>query len=326
MLKELNRYENLGTPKFFHELFQQLSFPNRRWTKDNVIQYFYNRIVDDRAIFDGCLPLAEAVGAIIVDQHGFVNLNPNLQTSLINERYLSNKLLEMILAAAKSDKIFYEIFCSENISYDIIYRLVQIENTAFNLRYSNFRQLLVNFNFLYPHPDGNIKKFIINSKHKKLFDREMMPEIKRRKVGIDELEKMLAQKQIYGNEAEVFVLQYEKTRMFNHPSVNSIEMISEYDVAAGYDIVSYQSVDSPEYDRFIEVKSYSRTPSFHWSRNEIDVSRIKKDQYFLYLIDRDKIANQDYEPLMIQNPHEKIIEQSSGWDKRVEGYFVTKSI
>lgn len=325
MLNELNRYENLGTPKFFHEIFTKLASPNQSWTILNIQEYCYNKIIDDRVIFDGCFPLAEAIGAVSVN-NGFVGLNPGLTRSLINEKYLSNKLLEMLLIALKDDDIFHEIFCSENISYDIIYRLIQIENSAFPLRYSNLRQLLVSFNFLFPHPDSNIRKFIINSKYKKLFDRELMPEIKRRKIGIDQLEKLLAQKQIYGKEAEDFVFQFERKRLASHPKLQSVEIIAEYDVGAGYDIVSYENTDSQEHDRFIEVKSYSGSPSFHWSHNEMDVARIKKEQYFLYLVDRAQMDNQNYTPHIIKNPHEEVLGKPEEWDKRIEEYFISRSI
>jgi hypothetical protein len=50
-------------------------------------------------------------------------------------------------------------------------------------------------------------------------------------------------------------MEYERQRLMDKGK--SIERISPYDVTAGYDILSYDNVDSTEYDRFIEVKSYS---------------------------------------------------------------------
>lgn len=322
MLKELNRYENLGTPKFFYELFQQLSISDRGWTKDNIKEYFYNRIVENRAVFDGCLPLIERIGAITIDVKGIISINPLLQESLINERYFTNRLLEMIIVSIKNDEVFYEIFCQENISYDIIYRLIQIENTAFSFRYRNFRQLLINFSFLYPHPNQKIKKYTINSRYKKLFDEKLKPEIERRRVGIDGFERMLELKRIHGKEGEVFALKYEKERMSSHKNVDNIEIISDYDIGAGYDIVSFETLESIQYDRFIEAKSFSGTPTFYWSRNEIDTARIKKDSYFLYLVDRDKVSVKDYIPTIVQNPYNKIIENSSDWEKIPESYYI----
>lgn len=326
MLKELSQYDNLGTPKFYYELFSKLSNNDQSWTTENVRQHFYNRVIDSVSIFDGCLPLAKAVGAITISDDGLVALNPLFVKTLANEKYLSNKLLEVILTALKDDDVFHEIFCSKNISYDIIYRQIQIENAAFPLRYANFRQLLVSFTFLQPHPDTNIWKLIVNPKFKRLFDKELIPEIKRRKMGISQLEKMLAQKQIYGREAEEFVLKYERKRLVAHKQIQNVEIISDYDVQAGYDIVSYEGVMSEDIDRFIEVKSYSGVPHFHWSRNEMDVSRVKKGQYHLYLVDRAQMNNEDYCPQIIKNPHNTVLEQPAEWEKRVEEYFISKLV
>jgi hypothetical protein len=325
MLNEFSRYENLGTPKFFYELFCKLASNEQSWTTLNIKEYFYNRIIEKVSIFDGCVPFAQAVGAIIINQDGIVTLNPSFVQTLVNEKYLSNKLLEMILMSLKGDNAFHEIFCSENISYDIIYKHIQIENTAFQLRHANFRNLLVSFTFLQQHPDSNIRKLIVNQKFKRLFDRDLIPEIKRRKIGIDQLEKLLAQKQIYGSEAEEFVLQFERRRLAFHKKLQNVEIISEYDVQAGFDIVSYENTDSHDIDRFIEVKSFSGVPNFHWSRNEINVSRIKKAQYFLYLVDRGQMNNKDYIPHIIQNPHEQVLERPAEWEKRVEEYFISQS-
>lgn len=326
MLKELSQYENLGSPKFFFELFSQIRSSQQPWSKDDVRGYFYNRIVDGQVIFDGCLSLAEIVGAIAVSDEGLITLNDTLESSLVNERYLSNRLLEMILLTVRGDDVFHNIFSSQNISYDVIYRLIQIEGSAFSFRYSCFRKLLVDFDFLYPHPDRNIKKLIVNSKYKKLFDTQIMPEIKRRKIGVSELEKALEQKQIYGAEAESFVLNYERGRLGSHSNLRNVEIISGYDVAAGYDVVSYNNIHSTELDRFIEVKSFSSIPSFHWSRNEIDVARVKRERYYLYLVDREKMTEADYSPIIIQNPYEEILENDVEWNKRVDSYFVIKNI
>lgn len=326
MLKEFNQYENLGTPGLFYDLFNQFRIAQQPWTRDSVSGYLYNKIIDGSAIFDGCLSLAESVEAIIIDEKGFITLNELLEATLINEKYLSNKLLEMIILSVREDEVFHDIFCSEHISYDIIYRLIQIENSAFKFSHASFKKLLLDFNFLYPHPDKSIRKLIVNSKYKKLFDSQILTEIKKRKIGIGELEKSLEQKQICGAEAELFVLAYEKKRLELHHKIGRVEIISEYDVCAGYDIVSYNNTDSIKIDRFIEVKSFSGVPNFFWSRNEVDVSRIMKEEYFLYLIDRSIMNNENYEPIIIQNPYQKVLQNDLSWRKSVEKYFITSNI
>jgi hypothetical protein len=292
------------------------------WTAADVNAYFYNRIVDGNHIFDGCLPLATAIGAVAIRDDNVLTLHPSLVPALVNERYLQDKFLEMLFAALKEDDLFHEIFCSNNISYDIIYRLIQVDISAFQFRYANFRRLLLSFDFLYPHPDGHINKLIVTSKYKRLFDREIMPEIKKRKLGVGELELQLEQNRIHGENAEIFVETFERRRLAGHPALINVERISIYDAGAGYDIVSFNDLQSVEADRFIEVKSFAGIPSFFWSRNEIDVARIKKEAYFLYLVDRDQMSISDYEPMIIRNPHEEVINSEIRWAKRVESYYV----
>jgi hypothetical protein len=323
MLKELNQYENLGSPKVFCELFTQLNDAEKPWKEEHVRGYFYNRIIENVSIFDGCLPLAESIGAIIVDSNGNISLNPSLVPALINENFLTNKILSMLLGTLKNDEIFHEIFCPKNISFDIIYKRIQIDGSAFHFRYASFRRFLIAFNFLHPHPDAPIKKYIINSKYRKLFDQEIMPEIKKRKFGIDQLELLLEKNQMHGEEAENFVLEYEKKRLVAHPQANNIEIISSYDVAAGYDIASYNNMSSSEMDRFIEVKSFCSHPTFHWSRNEIDAARLRQNNYFLYLVDRDKTNSPDYKPIIIRNPYKKVLD-SKQWIKRIDSYYIFK--
>jgi hypothetical protein len=325
MLKELSRYENLGTPKYFWELAHLLHGESKSWNIDNIGQHFFNRSIEGKSVFDGCLPFAESTKLITISGTGIVTLSPIFETYILNEKYLRNKIVQTLFEALKDDDMFHEIFCSETLSYDIIHRSVQISNSAFLSRYANFKQLLINFGFLAPHPDIKVRKLIIAPSYKKLFDSYALPEIKKRKVGIEEFEKGLAQKQIYGDEAEDFVLDYEKKRLTGHLKIEKIEKISQYDAGAGYDVVSYDDLTSLEPNRFIEVKSYSGSPSFFWSRNEMDTARVKKDSYFLYLVDRSKVQFDGYKPLIVQNPHLNILENPAQWSKRVESYHIVSS-
>src|ERR1700722_9233104 len=125
MLNELSQYENLGTPKYFHEMFGKLASAEQTWTALNIKEYFYNRIIESGSIFDGCLPFAQAVGAVSINAEGFIDPNPILTKSLSNENHLAFRFLEITLIALREDEVFHQIFCSENISYDIIYKQIQ---------------------------------------------------------------------------------------------------------------------------------------------------------------------------------------------------------
>jgi hypothetical protein len=323
MLKELSHYENLGTPQYFWELFDTLKKSNRTWTIKEVQEYFFNRVVDKRSIFDGCILFAKLLGIVKINRSKEIILNNSFLDSLKSQQYLNEKIIEIIFQKLKNDEVFCEIFCSQNISYDVFYHLIQISNSAFRFKYANFKQLLVDFGFLLFHPNKQINAFVINSKYKKVFDKVVLPEIKKRKIGIRELKKTLEQQQIYGEEAERFVLCFEGQRLKNR---ENIDWVAEYWVNAGYDIASYEGIESVNHDRFIEVKSYSGTPSFFWSRNEIETAHIKKEQYFLYLVDRSKINLKDYAPMIIQNPCAEVLQNNTKWNKRVEKYFLSACI
>ena len=49
-----------------------------------------------------------------------------------------------------------------------------------------------------------------------------------------------------------------------------------------------------------------------------------QDRYWLYLVDRERICEAEYEPEMIQNPHTHFIERSAeGWIREEQGYKFT---
>ena len=227
-----------------------------------------------------------------------------------------DKFIEFLFQSLNQDDNFHSIFSSEHISYDIIYHSTQINNSAFGFKFSNFKQLLIDFDVIQIHPTKELSKYILNARYKKIFDKIILPEIKKRKFGIDELKKSMEQQQIHGEEAEIFVLNFEKLRLGNK---DGIDWVAEYSVAEGYDISSFQQKESESNDCFIEVKSYAGSPYFYWSRNEVDISRIKGDHYFLYLVDRDQMKNIDYKPIIIQNPF-KVVLENEDWIKQVEKY------
>lgn len=314
MLIELRKYDNLGTPDYFFQLCTKLNGSGDEWRHTDVEKLFYNKIIDGRSIFDGCIPLALKIAIIGVDAKGCFALDKHFKDHLNSQKQMCDKFAEMLLLSFKEDDTFHDIFSSKYISHDIIYHSIQLENAAFTLKFANFKQLLLDFNILLPHPTPELNKLIINSRYKKLFDKVVLPVIRKRKIGVEELRLALEQKQIFGEEAEKFVLAYEKKRLNNK---EGIDWVAEYSVAEGYDISSFEEEASALNDRFIEVKSYAGKPYFFWSRNEMDIARIKGNQYYLYLVNRGKMMNEGYEPIMICNPHLNVLEHDD-WSKSIE--------
>lgn len=320
MLEELRKYKNLGTPEYFWELFEQLRNGDS-WTTGEIEDYFYNKIIDGRSIFDGCLPLLLSTKIITVDEEGAVNIGYPYKYIFYSKQLCRQRLLEGFLLAFKEDSDFYNIFTPEYSSYDFVYKAINIDYSAFGLKYANIRNLFIDFGFLKPHLDFPNRAFMINSRWKKFFEKEFTPEIRKRKIGIEELKSQQEQQQLNGKIAEEFVLGFEQTRLNNK---DGIGWIAPYDSGAGFDILSFQKESSSDNDLFIEVKSYSGTmPYFYWTRNEIARARKDAKKYCIYLVNRDELKNPTYKPRIISNPIKNILDDER-WEKEVDKYYITE--
>lgn len=317
MLKDLRKYSNFGTPNFYFELLIALNDnKENNWKKADLERLFYNRTIDGRSVYDGCIELAIKIEVLIFDGDT-ISINESLSSFLNSVNQISDKFIEYLFHTLKNDEDFHKIFCSEYLSYDIIYKSLQISNSAFGLKFSNFKQLLIDFGAIKTHPTIEINSYIINSRYKKLFDKTVLPEIKKRKIGIEEFKKAMELQQIYGEEAEKFVIEFERKRLNNK---KEIDWVAQYIVNEGYDVASYNNEDDISQNRFIEVKSYDGDiPYFFWSRNEYSVAKRKKHEYWIYLVNRTEMNNESYMPKMEQNPFENIL-NNDDWDKQVDKY------
>lgn len=320
MLKDLRKYDNLGTPNFFFELLKTLKDSKKqKWTIADINQLFFNRVIDNRSTFEGCLFLAFRIN-LIIEVNGNILIDQKFDNYLNSKNQMNDKFVERLFLNLQPSSEIYEVFSSENFSQDIVYQSLQLKNSAFGFKYANLKQLLIDFNVLKVHPTSEINNLIISTRYKKIFDKIILPEIKKRKIGIEEFKKSMEQQQIYGEEAEKFVLQYEHNRL---GGLKEIQWVAEYTVNAGYDIASFETINDNKPNRFIEVKSYDgEKPYFFWSRNEMEVAKRKLNEYWLYLINRKEVDKKDYEPFCIQNPSEKVLENTE-WKKTIDKYKIT---
>lgn len=318
MLKDFRKYNNLGSPQYFYELLSLLK--SQELKEKDIVDFFFNRSIDGRTIFDGCIHLAFVIELLYSDENENICLCESIKHSLNSVRQMSDKFNEILLLGLKNDEDLLNIFSSKHLTYDVIYNSIQIKNNAFGFKFSNFKQLLIDFEIIYPHPTPEIKNYIINSRYKKLFDKAVLPEIRKRKIGVEELDLSIRQQQLYGEEAEMFVLDFETKRLNNLKEIN---WVAQYVANEGFDIISYNNESDQDYNRFIEVKSYQgEVPYFFWSRNEFFVAKQKQESYWLYLINRDKIKDENYNPIMIQDPHKNVLNNDS-WAKEVDKYKIS---
>ena len=317
MLKELRHYHNLGTPNYFFELLITLkNHSGGSFLRSDVERLFFNKLIDGRSVFDGCIELALHID-VLKTSEGVITLNKKMLNHLNSVNQMVDKFNERLFMVLKSDTEFHNIFCSKHLSYDVIHKSLQINNAAFSLKHSNFKQLLVDFSVIKNHPIPEIQCFLINSRYKKLFDKQILPEIKNRNIGTKEFKQSLEMKQAYGEQAERFVLEFETQRLNNK---KKIDWVAEYIVNAGFDIASYDNEGDEIPNRFIEVKSYEgNTPYFFWSRNEYLVAKKRQKEYWIYLVNRKDINKKKYQPIMKQNPYVSIL-NNDNWNKTTDKY------
>jgi hypothetical protein len=317
MLEEIKHYNNLGTPKYFFELAHLLVRDKHHvWTAKNIQKYFFNRVIEGRSVFDGCIYMAIQIGFIEVGKHDCLLIPENLQEYLANEKSFADMFVERLLAAISKHEECYEIF--SHLKYDLRNKSITISNNAFGVEYSQLKQILLDFKVLKPVSTEVLRYYIVSDDYMSIFQTGLMAEIKHRVTSPEDLKLILELQSQYGEEAERFVLEYELNRLSQK---NGILWVAEYSVSEGYDIASFNSRDSICYDRFIEVKSYSQTPSFYWTKNEIETAKIKGDKYFVYLVNREKLSHSNYSPMVICNPAKEIFDASK-WALEVDKYYI----
>jgi len=157
---------------------------------------------------------------------------------------------------------------------------------------------------------------------KQLYNKQVSKIKKRTPVTQQHLEEIIKIEKEVGEKAEQLTLSYEKERLkdIDYPDMAmSIEQISKIDVAAGYDIESFNGKGSSLIpDRMIEVKGTSGTsPYFYWSENEIETAKSLKEKYWIYLWTEIKSETEGILYKKIQNPYEKLFKKSKKKPKAV---------
>lgn len=227
-----------------------------------------------------------------------------------------NSIIDALVKSCIAKLTDEGIFDSDGTSFDADKGHLSIKRSAFPLAYAAIRNFLITAGALDKEENGEI---CISESYESDFSSQIRSRIS--KFTLEQLLKQQEEQSRRGFEAEEFVLALEKKKL--PAKANKIKRISDFDVSAGYDIVSFQSESSTAYDRFIEVKSYLGNPHFYWSENESDTAKIKGNKYVLCLVDYERITEPGYEPEFIQDPHEIIFEDNS-WLVSTASYKVKK--
>lgn len=251
---------------------------------------------------------------------GWIQISENIVSAsqdiipLLNDK---EKLNEELVVSTVNQLFKEAIFDADMFYYDSVQDCYAFKNELLPLSLSSVRNILISQGFLILSRDTQGTRFYISPTYDSLIAKHC--KARRKQLSLDWLKKQLESDELAGAKAELFVLEYEKNRL-GQPLCEKVRRISEIDVAAGYDIVSFDSSQSRELDRYIEVKAVSNK-GLYWSRNEYEMSKLKGDAYYLYLVELGRIDQQNYEPQIIQNPAKNVME-SQEWFVESQTYFI----
>ena len=209
-----------------------------------------------------------------------------------------------------------EIIRNDAIHFDATSGRYFIQKHGFPFTAAVFRNVLIQLGALIEQNDGS---FQLNERYEVFFAEANKGT--KRKMSLETLKERLEQQSAQGEAAELFVLEYERRRISRSSNIERIKRISDIDVTAGYDIVSFENGTSEQYDRFIEVKSYYGQPHFYWSENEIRTAASLGEKYFIYLVNAEKTTNEGYHPSILRNPAEAVL-RSENWLMQPTTYWV----
>lgn len=240
-----------------------------------------------------------------------------IKTRILNDiDNFSTELLKTI-RVIYLDEITNNIFSLEK-KYDEKRGVFYIPANKVNLRISGLVMLLDDLNFIQILAN---RIYILDEEEAKKAAARLDTKNTRKLISVLELEQGLAIKKILGELGEQKALEYEVNLLLKQNIEKTPKIISDVDVSAGYDMVSFLSPESESFDKYIEVKScQDMNQQFYLSSNELKVAKEKGDSYFIYIYVREKD-----EIIVIRNPYQRIL-LSEEWAKEPQIYRIHKII
>lgn len=318
MLKEIYKYNNIGKPDEICYVLNHILSANETSINDIIVYCLHNLPflhINVEAI------LAFLKFAKIVESDDYrVSLTCIGRKLIIqagnNKDGLCKFIVHEVINSLKENKA-NEFLDFRKIKYNTIIG-AYISNSNIPLKFAGLRNLLIDMNFFIVNP-LNVNILLINDEYIDCLKDYIR--IIKKKVTIEELKKSLENRENEGLEAELYVIEFEFKRLKGMKRKEQIIHISEIDVTAGYDIASFNKAFEQEHNRFIEVKSYKGRLGFYWSKNEVEIAKQKKDNYFIYLVDRNRLSEKNYIPISIKNPYSEVY-MNKVWAKEAQSWYI----
>lgn len=307
--EEIRRYSSIGNKEGLY--FVYLHIQNGATSLNSLKQFAVHNPGHIDVVVDAVVLLLNELNIIDYDSMEDIIVLP-LDCSFSKEIFfneLSKRIIQFILSE--------NLISLETMSYDIVENCFYIQKKCISLHYACLRNILLTLGLF---SNRTSTTFFVSP----LFNQNVTSHIKkRRKFNLQELLLKLENQAKQGEAGEQFVLEYERKRLEGRFDIDNIEQISVIDVAAGYDIISFDSIDSCRLDRFIEVKTYQGKPHFHWSSNEMNIAKLRSKHYYIYLVAFDYMKEEGYQPIIIKDPIQ-YFDGNLDWELTIDGITYNK--
>lgn len=309
MRGELRRYSSIGNREGILLLCSKMFTGDRE--KLSSIQTSCSFIIGVTINVQCAGMLLEDLGLISIQ--GDICVSNGLKYNKTKESVFINDLCEVCFKYLINEELIFEEF----IKFDEDVEKFYIPTSAFRLESAILRNLLKELAAL--QLVGS--RFYIAQEYEHLFVEVVK---KKKTISQEELLERLEKERKMGDEGEAFVLEYEKKRLnADDKQARKIKQISLIDVSAGYDIISYHD-SSFSNRRYIEVKTYNGKEHFNWSSNEIESAKLRRKDYYIYLVKHSEINNEGYDPLTISDPYIEVLKNDS-WNATPNSYYFERS-
>ena len=310
MLEELTGYSSFGTAFLLNSIIARIL--ESAYSEEDLWLVLSNDVPSMEMIdFPAALALLNALGLLCPKQGEQGCLTASEKLKGFDDGQVVGVVIHSLLEFLESEVVF----CATKLVFDRDSGRTYLPLHQFPMKLAPYRNLLVELGGLIREgkrlylPESVRDEIARNQEFS--FD-GMTPE---------QLLKRLEEKRNAGEQAELFVMEYEIRRLGENKG-KEVQQVSAISVSAGFDIASFESADSEHYDRLIEVKAIGRD-GFFLSSNELDVAKRQGQNYYLYLVDLGHADEPGYEPMIIRDPAD-FFSHCDSWRVTPSSYHITQ--
>jgi len=262
MLNELLKHDNLGDADEISFVLFQALIPDRQQSLNDVRKFCVSQLFSLSLSFEGIVRLLEFTRIIETDSLTISINNKYFNPAVVQtqgEYFRNAHFFECLFERLKELDCVAEMFNENSLRFNHLTNRYYVKSHLIGFKFFTIRNLLLKLAFLerdetIPDHLSIATQFTAFFKDTIISDLKTTPDLVA--FDLDDLGKTLEQQAEFGRNGELFAFSYEKRRLNGHAQIHQVRRISEDHVSAGYDISSFDNLDSFINDRFIEVKTY----------------------------------------------------------------------